>query len=283
MLFVNWCKKQNVEGISLAGGEPTLHPDFQNFVRLLCESNFKVSLFTNLLCFRERVDTLFLKGVVSILVNTDSPESYMSGQHDLFVSNLEYLSKVKERVSLGLTLRSPEQRADHILDYCKRFGFSKMRIDVARPALTKCNTHVKLSEIKKYRVGILDIIKAADDIGVKVHFDCPLPKCLFPDEDVREFDLNSRGYSDVTCGVLNVNPDLTVGICPYFMLIDKKITAFNSYDELLYEINDHQTVKSLLSCYSSEECIECEKRKSGKCDGYCLADRTVSGADQQKL
>ena len=47
----------NEKHLSLLGGEPTLHPDFVDFVMYLIQRHFRVNIFTNGILSNEKLET----------------------------------------------------------------------------------------------------------------------------------------------------------------------------------------------------------------------------------
>ena len=56
--IIAFLKESNVNYLSLLGGEPTLHPKFQNFLDLAHENNIKVSVKTNALFIKSAKELL---------------------------------------------------------------------------------------------------------------------------------------------------------------------------------------------------------------------------------
>ena len=105
--------------VGLIGGEPTLHPDFQNFMEILI-ANQKVSgitVYTNGLLLDQYVPQI-VHPKVRVLVNCNSPQIIGEKSYSIIKSNLDVLIGqyyMKDRVNLGINLFSNDLDYTYIL------------------------------------------------------------------------------------------------------------------------------------------------------------------------
>lgn len=232
-VFCDWARKNDIDSIALAGGEPTTHPGFVHVIRTVRSQlrDSKYLLITNLMCDDEEK----LKAVegYGVLANGN----FLGGRHhDLFVQNLRRL-KDKNELIVSLTLWGLDQPTEPLLDCCRELGIQNVRLDFARASILKENRHLTLDGITPYKEKLLSLARDVTKLGAQINFDCPLPHTLISHDEVEDLRLEPGGLKLTipgchSCGHLYVNPDLSISACPHQMLLKRRLDTFDDYHEL---------------------------------------------------
>lgn len=229
--FLSWVVAHDIRIVTLAGGEPTLHPNFVGIVSALKERMEGVRVITNLLCGEPEA----LHGT-TVLANADSLDQYSHAALDLFQHNLGVVAP-RSSVVLAFTVWRQDQPADHLLEYCERFNVRHVRLDFARPSMVKDNQCIRFEELELFKPTLLSVARRLRAQAVELQFDCPIPVGFFTDAELSELSpkmLRSINPARPTpCSAVYVNPDLSIASCPYPRILDDLLPSFEDMDDLL--------------------------------------------------
>jgi MoaA/NifB/PqqE/SkfB family radical SAM enzyme len=254
-VFCDWVAAHRPSSINIAGGEPSTHPCFVRFMRTLRqEAGLPIQIISNLICDEE-----LLKGYrhCNVLANTSPPHS--AGDRYVFEQNLEKL--VREpgtRVMLSHTLYDEAQDDAHIVEYCKAFDIVNVRLDFARASLLRKNRHLTLDTVGAFKERIVVLGRILVSMGVAVRFDCPMPRGIFSDRDLRALRLDRTPLVEPdknTCFMLYVNPDLTISSCPFRVIDARRLDAFANMGSLFATVG--LAVKKKLEAEGKEGPVLC--------------------------
>lgn len=236
-VFVEWVERAGVGLVTVAGGEPTLHPQFAEAVSTLRRrAGMQLRVITNLLCVPAAVAAM--RGAeLDVLVNADSLDQYSPADLETFLTNLEMLCSQESDVVLSFTLWRRGQSDAHLLGYCERFGIKRVRLDLARPSLLRNNQCVRTAQLQQFKPQLLSTARHLTSRGIRIGFDCPLPESFLTDQELDELRPVALRLIDPArphlCSTVYINPDLTIACCPYQQLLDSTLRQFEDYDDLM--------------------------------------------------
>lgn len=273
------------ERIGLIGGEPTLHPQFRQFLVRLINSPFRnICLFTNGILL-DRYFTELRNGKFIILINLNSPDVVCKATYKKIIDNIDQMINhlyMWDQVGIGLNIYDPEMNVEYLYDVLKQFRFKRVRLSVAVPNLTADRTVDPLEYFHKMKKKVCEIILELLKINVAPFFDCNyLPNCIFTEEDYELF----RQYPEVLkrsnltwdtaiCApVLDILPDLRVVRC--FAVSDFYKAYLTDYQNI-QELKRHLSSEVDALAYQilpSAECKSCHEYLAGKCSCGCYAYR----------
>nr|WP_269435741.1 radical SAM protein [Desulfosarcina ovata] len=270
-----WLKFQNINTLTLLGGEPTIHRNFSHLLKLANDMNFHINMLSNLL-FKKDIFSFF-KNIQNICANITLFDTYTITEQNRILENLATLENLKIDVLLSCTIYKTDQSIEHILGIAKKYSnIREIRLDLARPSIDKKNKYISIKKIESHKTQLLSYIREVESIGLNVLFDCPFPKCFFTSEEINSYDLPSKGLSHNECGNLLINPDLSIASCPFYNLTEKKITDFSSFSEAKEFIVDNKEIERLkYSVCSLPLCKTCQSRIDKSCTGYCIAEKAI--------
>ena len=286
---VNFILTNPRERIGIIGGEPTLHPQFKEFIEKLIFDK-RVSTFT---LFTNGVDIedyyrLLSNDKIRILINCNSPSDIGQNKYDMLVKNVDNLINnyyMKDRITLGINMYKPDFEYDYIIELLEKYNYRNVRTSIT---VLNAEARSSMSGIEYFNIMKNSVFKFFSELerrGIVPSYDCNLmPNCI-PNNEETEFlrrvmshvtlDKNSRRRTNLLgpskCQpVIDILPDLNSVRCfglsdqhkvhiSKFRHIDQLRNYFyNYFDSFVYNISD------------SENCAICDQRKNMECNGGCL-------------
>lgn len=276
--------------LGLIGGEPTLHSQFEKYLRkLIVDDRVKtVVVYTNGILL-DRYWDVVCHPKVRLLINCNSPKDIGEKQFEKLCENLDYLLLTRmfqKNVTLGINMYQPDFPYEYILELLKKYEFHHVRVSVSVPNLEderNADAHQYFERMKPRMFAFFHELLSNDIIP---NYDCnKIPSCLITEEDVEEFiqygdreyihkNIDDSNITDkiVKCSpVIDIRQDLTAVRC--FGLSEctkQKISDFSGIRELE---NYYLRTIDAYACNTvySEKCVDCHAREVRKCNGGCLA------------
>lgn len=276
--------------IGLIGGEPTLHSQFEKFLRkLIADDRVKtVLVYTNGILLDQYWDVV-CHPKVRLLINCNSPEDIGKTQFQKLCGNLDYLllnRMFQKNVTLGINMYQPDFPYEYILELLKKYQFHHVRVSVSVPNLEDGRNRDAHQYFERMKPGMFAFFHELLRNDIIPNYDCnKIPSCLIREEDVEEFiQYGDREYihkhieeSNITdkivkCSpVIDIRQDLTAVRC--FGLSEhtkQDIRDFSGIREL-----EHYYLRTIdaYACNTvySPKCVDCHAREVQKCNGGCLA------------
>ncbi len=263
----------------ILGGEPTLHPDFNDMIAYLLERGFGINVFTNGIMRDEKLAeaaTIFVDvppEKLSFTCNLNEPKSTPQSLSET-ESIRRFLGAFGERITPGFNIYKPDFDLKFIFQYINEFGLNRtIRMGLAHPIAGKNNKFIALTDIEKIINRLFTFIPIMERLRIKPGLDCGFPLCKFDDDQLGWLYRNTGGHYDFGCApVIDIGPDMTVWPC--FPLSDfhkKSIFDFNSIDEIFRYYDDIHKKVRIETGGIFEECDSCKFREENICKGGCLA------------
>lgn len=279
--FISTANKK--ETLGLIGGEPTLHPRFQELLKISdsCEDVGEVILFTNGVYLNDWLEEIS-KSKISILVNVNSPEMIGVGNFQSVCGSIVNAidnQNMSDRVSVGVNVYSSKVDYDYIFSLLNLTSLDSLRISMAIPKSISRDESPLLSLERRKKVVVRLIDKCLDS-GVMPYYDCNEPPLCLVTRNERERIIRKCGERQVSniysaasncVPVIDILQDLVAVRC--FGLSDDlkvDIRGFETLDDLRQFFVNNVDVYSHIS-YHSPECANCYERHCKKCSGGCLA------------
>lgn len=264
-------------GLSLLGGEPTLHPQFVDFVLYLLERRFHVNVFTSgILSDKmfnevERALSAVSPERISFVVNVNNPDKSSFSELEQVRRFLKAFGHIS---TPGFNIYKPDFNLDFILQYINEYGLHRhIRLGLAHPIPGQHNTYVTIDKMREMANRVVSYLPMLERLKIKAGFDCGFPLCLFTDDQIGKLYKHNSGRLSFSCGpAIDIGPDMTVWGCfPLSQIHKKSIYEYNSLHEIRdYYRNLHQRVRTEVAGIF-DECDECHYREEQLCQGGCLA------------
>lgn len=240
--IADFLKASGERHLSLLGGEPTVHPEFVDFVLYLLERGFDVTVFTNGILSPSRLEELkhHLCDVntdrFSLVCNLNDPAQTPASEKETG-SIQRFLSLMGPWVSPGFNIYRPDFKLDFLFDLINRFGLKRhLRIGIAHPIPGAGSRFIHPKEIRHVVERLYSYRSLFDTLRVRPGLDCGFPICRFNDEELGWLH-RFRGAVEFGCGpACDISPDMGVYFCfPLSNYRRKSLFEFNS----MKQIEDH--------------------------------------------
>jgi len=239
------------------GGEPTVHPQFNDFCKAIFDRNINLAVVTNgLLMNQKRANLLSQSAWLRISVDCGTAESYArirdvpAAEFDIVANNVRFLTSIPDRKTVvGIGFVVTKDNYKEIYDGCKQFkewGVDNVRIS----AMFQNDGHNYFEDICS---------EIDDQISMSV---------ALSDNKFKVFNNFKSRYSDLELG----SPDYS--FCPYMNMTtyiggDQNVytCCVNAYNErgLVGSIKDQsfmdlwngQTKKQFFDQFDAKNCLRC--------------------------
>lgn len=269
--------------VGIIGGEPTLHPDFDNILKetnKYCkECHTTATLFTNGLELLNHLP--YIGDRFGILLNCNSPKFMTETQWQKTLKIIDHLADLSwlddemrekpPKVNLGCNVHPGLEDYSYIWDIVKKYKLHHLRTSVVSPGgKYMCMRNDKEAYYTKMKPIFVEHCKNAIKHKCKLNMDCGhIPSCYFTVEEleiVREACDCHQG--DFCEPVIDITSDFKATAC------------FGTWDPV--DIRDFENVpelrrylmakKNLPRAYANctGKCKTCKKHELLKCQGGCL-------------
>jgi cyclic pyranopterin phosphate synthase len=281
-------ESSNEKHLALLGGEPTLHPDFIDFVLYLHQRKFHVNVFTSGIMSQKQLEaakTYLLKipeESLSFVCNYNHPNSSSDSETQQINRFIKTFSK---HISLSFNLYQKEFDFTFLVDAINKYGLKKhIRLGLAQPIPGQKNECLALEDLYGMAERLRTQFEILEENRIALGFDCGMPLCIFSNEDIgRLFKLN-KGKVLFSCGpAIDIGPDMQVWSCfPLSNYEKKSLYDFDNVEEVKKHFsgqNNHlrEKRKGIFAA-----CETCDYLKEGLCKGGCLAHLINAESRKQK-
>lgn len=276
--FIRSAKPFSPTVLGIIGGEPTLHPDFNDILTYLtafCSSyNCMATIFTNgtnLLPYFTNFDNPFL----SILLNYNNPKLYSNNLSDQILKVFERANNKKwfhtNKLRIGCNLYPTEQDYDFIWQAVKQYHISNLRVSIASPAASFSNYQYKKDEYFQFMKPIfLNFVQNAELNHCLLMLDCSkIPQCYFSDKEWQLIIKNCYNYNNLVCSPsidFTINNQAISCFGNYFPIDFTKFATFND----LQRYFTYSNYIKISNNFTMTKCQNCEKKDLLLCQGGCL-------------
>lgn len=270
--------------VKLLGGEPTMHPNFKEFVDIAIEQNRQVVIISNFLFNDDILDFIksrINKANLGFLVNStnldiqDRMARFSKNYNEIFKEAYKYSKE--ESISCGITFENSD--ISYYLNYLNFLKTNLCKIERLRMSLNfpgdkdNKNKFFFLNN-KEYGKLFIAMTQACLTNCIMPSIDCIIFPCMFSNREEIKYIHKFSDIFNTRCNQLgapaDIFPDETISYC-YPLRNAIKVdsndhTVLDSADRelsLKYEIAKSNVIPP-------EPCQTCEFIKKGSCEGPCL-------------
>lgn len=266
--------KSREKKVSLLGGEPTLHPDFVDYVCYLNERGFDVCIFTNGIVSDDRLREIKenLSGMpperLSFVCNLNNPEQTPASDEEIRKIH-NFLAVMGPWVGAGFNIYRLDFKLDFLFDLVMRYGMRRtLRLGMTHPVPGHGNGYIQPEDIGKTIDRLYSYKPIMERLRIRPGLDCGFPICKFNDEQLGWLYRLSR-HAKFECGpAIDITPDMSVYSCfPLSQFHRKSIFDFDDLKQVTdyYSKIGDQIRVELPGIYDA--CDGCIQREEGICSG----------------
>jgi MoaA/NifB/PqqE/SkfB family radical SAM enzyme len=274
--YLDFLEAGNDKSFKILGGEPTVHPQFNEIVQKGLDRGLIITVFTNGIWNRRVLDFVSenQSSQLNFVVNINEPDSQTDNENKKQHQSLEVMG---HRAAISFNIYRTEFDMLFTADLINRYGLRKeLRLGLAHPIVGAEVSYPQDNDLKligKSLVRQMRILEKHDILG---EFDCGFPMCMFDEADFADLHLCSREGFISTCDfIVDVGVNLDAWPCfPLSEVSNVKITDFDCGPQLLKHYQ--QTLAPVRNMGSLDSCQECKFHKRGQCCGGCTGRTLVS-------
>ena len=263
----------------LLGGEPSLHPDFNQIIHYLLTRHFDVTVFTSGVMADETLEEAaalfshYPPNRLSFVCNLNDPHKTRTAIAET-ESVKRFLQTFGGRVIPGFNIYRTDFELDFLFEYINRYRLGRtIRLGLTHPIVGKKNHFIQLEDMEKVINRLFSYAEKFERLNISPGLDCGFPMCKFSDAQLAWMSRNLHNSYDFGCGpVIDIGPDLEVWSCfPLSSMNKKSLFEFNSLQEIHDYYRDIHEKTKVEAGGIYLECDECTYRNKGTCAGGCLA------------
>ncbi len=269
-IVVDFLKRSRIGTFTALGGEPTLHPDFQEIMDYVYAQGLQVRIFTNGLIDQDKLEYLARADHrrTRLIVNVNHPSEYSKAQWEATLRTLETISDVS---SLGFNIYRKDFEPDFLIDLTMKHRLIKIiRLGLAQPIYGAGNAYIPITEYGDISQKIVDLARKCDAHDIALDFDCGFTLCMFSESQLGSLYFSGTPFMFTCPSVIDIGTNLDVWHCfPLSTIMNRKLSEFTTRDEIV------QYYARRLFRYRSigamDGCRRCRHLKRGFCAGGCIA------------
>ncbi len=254
----------------LLGGEPTIHPRFNDLVDRTLARGLRLAVFSGGLIPETVLVRLEAMPAtqISVLMNVIQPRNGVPAE---VARQADVMRRLGPKVILGVTIDSPSTDIWFLLDLIAQYDLARIvRLGLGHPTLGGANTSLHPRHYPEVGRRVTEFGLAAHEQGVGLDFDCGWVPCMFPDGALAAL---GKTCSDVglRCNpILDVMPDGQVISC-YALSAHSSEPFSSTHDAAWYRttFTERQEPDRRIMLYQA--CDSCAWRARGECTGGCLS------------
>ena len=277
--ILQWISRTPKNHIGIIGGEPTLHPHFDEVlkeVNKFCTSlNTGATLFTNGIYLDKWLPDI--GNAIGVLINLNNPNNMTTTQYRNLSETLEHLNLLswfvpsKPKATIGCNIYLGEDKYEWIWEVVDRYKLKRVRTSVTAPGGQyidwRCNKEEYYETLKPI---FLDFCKEAEKRRVVLGADCnQIPDCYFTEDEKKfVYTVMEGRHNGICTPVVDITPDFRATAC------------FGSYDpvdckdfENLIDLERyllHRKSFPRVEKNCTGKCATCKQHELLTCQGGCL-------------
>ena len=282
-------KNQSAIMLGLIGGEPTLHPQFKEILKLsdqfLTKNKGHGILFTNGVYLEQYLP--LLPADMDILLNVNTPTAMSKEQWDKLNKTLQKLYLYgwlgTPKTTIGCNICMEIDDYSFIWNIVDKYNIKHVRTSVTAPTKEKYKKDKDayyMTMIPKF----MEFVKEADKRGISLGRDCNfIPYCYY--ENPNDLKLVQKVLEipfgrelQPHCGpVIDITPDFMASACfGAYELVN--CSKFENYEQLNYYLFNKCIMPKFMK-NNLGKCKDCEKHELLQCQGGCLAFSSYTKGD----
>jgi MoaA/NifB/PqqE/SkfB family radical SAM enzyme len=270
--FLDYLDRSGIDQVRLIGGEPTLHPQFDSFIRSARRRGRSVVVFTNGFMPERALEALLdlPEGACHVLVNVTTGEGGPLEQRKTADRQGETLRRLGSRAQLSFTVHQLAFDLTEAIDLIDKTNCQRsIRLGIAHPAGV-WNRYIHPKHYRTVGLRIASFTGLLTQRGVTLELDCGFVRCMFSQEELDALKQCGAHLAWRCSPVIDIGLDGEAIPCFPLAELEKLDGALErTAGEIREEFNRNLRYYRVVGIYP--ECSTCSVRVVENCSGGCLA------------
>ena len=283
--ILGWISQTPMNHVGIIGGEPTLHPHFDEILKEInqyCrELHTDATLFTNGIYLDQWIQ--YIGNDIGILINYNAPDEMLTEQFTKLSNTMEHLYLLdwfnpdKPKANIGCNLYIQREDYGYIWEAVDRYHLNHVRTSVTAPITEEHRKH-KQEYYSAMKDRFIQFCKDAKERQVHLGADCnQIPDCYFSKDELDlVYDvMGDSRHSGICNPVIDITPDFKATAC--FGCYDPvDCSLFPTLIDLERYLLHKKTYPRV--CHNnSGKCAHCKDYEMLICQGGCLSFANMDG------
>jgi organic radical activating enzyme len=267
--YLNFLEAGNDKRFKILGGEPAVHPQFNEIVQMGLDRGLDVTVFTNGIWNGKVLDFVSDNDSdrLSFVVNINEPKSQTDNENKKQHQSLKVMG---QRAQISFNIYRPDFDMLFTVEMIDKYDLRRgIRLGLAHPIVGIDIDYPRNDELKLIGKSLVRQLRTLEKQDILGEFDCGFPMCMFEEADFADLHLCSRpGFASICDFIVDVGVNLDAWPCfPLSEVSNVKIEDFDSGRHLLKYYQ--RTLAPIRNMGSLDSCQECKYHKRGQCCGGC--------------
>lgn len=259
-----------IDQVRILGGEPTLHPDFKEIIRLAKNTRKKILLFSNGLISDEIIELLteFSPENLTVIVNVTP---FNNEKDEVLNKQRQVIKRLGPRASLGFNIFKPDVSFEILIDLIESCDVQRrIRLGLALPCLDGKNESLHPRQYPWVGEKIVRFAVQGADLAIILSFDCGFVPCMFG-EDGLEALKDAKADIGWHCNpILDIDTSGRVLHCfPLAGIYSEPLSDGSDADALREKFIEQSQHFRRAGIY--RDCSLCDLKHTEVCPGGCLS------------
>ncbi len=261
----------NTPQVRFLGGEPTLHPQFPDFLDSAAKLDKKVVVFSNGLIPEKSLEALENYSAKELIVLINANVFFANhDKKEIMAKIRSVFFRLKEKCQLGYTIYQNNFSIVPLMDLIKEFNLIKsIRLGLAQPTSWD-NKYLSVRCYPFIGQKIAFFAEILKEKGITIEMDCGFVRCMFSDKEMDTLEKCGVDYGWHCSPIIDIDLDGSALACfPLSQKIRLADMTTLTQTEVLNEFKKKLEMIQGIGIFN--ECQECVYLKNQDCSGGCLS------------
>jgi hypothetical protein len=267
---LDFLERSGLTEVKLLGGEPTIHPLFNQMLDLSLDRDLRVLVLSGGLVPERALR--HMEGVgddrLAVMMNVIPPGAFSQRERD---RQIEVLARIGSKVALGLNIDSPSTPLDFLITLINKYGLQRtVRLGLAHPIAGTDSDFLNARHYPAVGRRVADFFWRVAEEAIRIEFDCGWVPCMFPDGFMERSGITPQEVGLRCNPILDVLPGRKVIACYPMAAFATEALPDDGTDAIVAE-----RLAARLASYRPlkiyKHCDSCAHFQAGTCLGGCIA------------
>ena len=273
--ILNWCKSNGIGKVSLCGGEPTSHSQFNDILKTLYELGLTTYFASNLTNDLHGFDAINYDVVKKVFAHITEVTYQNKELKKIFTQNIDFLRYKGIATNLRVNIYDKNHDVAQWIDFANELEINAINVALTFPVKEKNNTFVAVDKMRDFAEIISEYVDRAASNNIVLDFAKPMPLCIFDDKLADKLLRDYGGSTNCSIAFNNYTNNVAINTDGYVyqcMGLTKRKTKFdNSLQWADIERFCSDNVRKLMEKPLTDRCDSCFLFDARMCQGACLS------------